>query len=150
MIYLSGDYEAEARRFVADQLPHVGAFAPTHRAMAWIRDKDEDTVEILGGVVLCRRGGGYDAELSIAILPECKVTRSHIKDLFFTAFTGFGLTRLTCFVARKNSRARRFVERLGFRHEGTLKRGYDGVQAAIVYGMTKEDCRWINNKKADI
>lgn len=140
--YLSADHEPEVRRFVADHVRNVDEFSPSCPAIGWLRDISETRSEIVGGVVLYKKSE-WDAELSIALLPSCRITRGDIGTLFSVAFEGFGLKRLTCHIARRNTRARRFVEHIGFRQEGALRRGYDGTQTAIVYGMTVDECPWL-------
>lgn len=53
-------------------------------------------------------------------------------------FKQFGVGRVTLRIAKKNKRARQFVEHLGFKQEGVmrhaLKRG-----DVVLYGMTRQD-----------
>lgn len=144
-VYLSSNYEPEVRAFVAVRMRNVRAFAKTAPAIGWVRDINDDQAAIVGGVVLSRKSD-WDADLSIALTPECRVTRAHLETLFRVAFEGYGLKRLTCLVARKNAKSRSLCERLGFRNEGALRRGFDGVQTAVVYGMSVDECRWIRSK----
>jgi len=128
--------------WVAAKFPHVEAFPPWARAVGWVRVNGDGTGEIVGGVVACPRGGDFDAELSIA-LDGVSVTRDQLRRLLRLVFEEWGWVRVTCLIARSNRRARSFVERIGFRREGALKHGFDGRQTAVVYGMTREDCRWL-------
>lgn len=51
--------------------------------------------------------------------------------------------RITVLVSSNNFRSKRFVEHLGFTQEGRLRCGApDGD--LLVFGMLKEECRWIN------
>lgn len=140
-ILWAGDERAICQ-WVASKFPHVEGFPASARAVAWIRATDDETAEIVGGVVACPRGGGFDAELSIA-LDGVSVTRGQLQALTRLCFDTWGLERLTCHVARGNKRARAFVERVGFRREGALRKGFDGRQTAVIYGMTRDECRWL-------
>lgn len=130
--------DALIMQYVASKFPHVEGFSPGSRALGWV-----DGQSLVGGVVLSPRGGGFDAELSIALEPQCRVMPGHIKTLFHVAFSVFGLKRITCHIAKGNKPARAFVKRLGFREEGLMRKGYDGKQTAMLYGMTADECRWL-------
>lgn len=134
--------EAAIAAWVAARFPHIGAFPASARAVSWVRVFDDGSGEIIGGVVACPRGGGFDAELSIA-LEGVYITRAQLRTLLGLCFEKWGWKRLTCHIARGNKRARDFVERVGFRREGALKHGFDGRQTAVVYGMTRDECRWL-------
>lgn len=138
MTTLIFDLDAEVAEWVASKFPHVEGFG-AGRAVGWFAPNGE----ILGGLVLVPRGGGFDAELSIYLDPRCRPPRRHWRLLFEMAFGAWRLKRLTLHIARANHKARRFAERMGFRQEGALRKGYDGRQTAIVYGMTIDDCFWI-------
>ena len=141
-VVLWADEPARVAAWVAGQFAHVDGFPPWARAVGWVRVGEDGAGEIIGGVVACPRGGDFDAELSIA-LDGVRTTRAHWRDLFGLCFDEWGWVRLTCHVAKQNKRARGFVERLGFRREGAMRRAYDGRQTAIIYGMTRDECRWI-------
>lgn len=135
--------EGAVKDYVASRFTHVDGFPAGARALGWVNVDSRGVYHVVGGVVLAPRGGGFDAELSIAIEPECRISPGHLKTLFRVVFDVFGLKRVTCHIAKGNKPAIRFVERLGFRREGNLRRGYDGHQRALVYGMTADECRWL-------
>jgi hypothetical protein len=139
---LWADDPALIAEWVAARFPHVETFPPWARAVAWVDVSEDGTGEIVGGIVACPRGGGFDAELSIA-LETPRTTRAQWRTLCRLVFEEWGMARVTCHVAKSNRQSRRFCERLGFRREGALRRGYDGRQTAIIYGMTRDECRWL-------
>ena len=53
-------------------------------------------------------------------------------------FKQFGVGRLTARIARKNKRARAFIEHLGFKQEGVMRRALRRGDV-ILYGMTRQD-----------
>jgi RimJ/RimL family protein N-acetyltransferase len=65
-------------------------------------------------------------------------TRESIKAMLRYPLVQLGCERLTCVIARSNVRAIRVNERLGFKHEGTLRRGA-GHEDALVFGLLKEE-----------
>jgi RimJ/RimL family protein N-acetyltransferase len=71
-------------------------------------------------------------------------TKGALQFLLAYPFETLGCRRVTALVARKNRRSRRLVEGLGWKLEGTCRRAWDGKQDAMVYGMLREECRWLN------
>lgn len=66
--------------------------------------------------------------------------------IFIYPFVYLGCRRMTVIAARRNKKSRRFIERLGFTFEGCLRKGMSDGQNAIIYGMLKEECRWIKDE----
>lgn len=65
-------------------------------------------------------------------------TKGNIAALGTWAFDNLGCERITVFIIKNNRRSRKFVEGMGFQHEGKLRRAsQDGD--VIVYGLMKED-----------
>lgn len=62
--------------------------------------------------------------------------------IFAYPFLQLNCNRVTATIAKKNKRCRDLVSRLGFRHEGTLKRALKDDDITI-YGLLKRDCRWL-------
>jgi RimJ/RimL family protein N-acetyltransferase len=51
--------------------------------------------------------------------------------------------RVTAVTGRKNKKARKALEVMGFVLEGNMERGLDGFENALIYGLLRENCRWI-------
>lgn len=65
------------------------------------------------------------------------------KACFRYAFIQCGVRRITAYAAEKNVKCQRFIEHLGFRHEGLMRDALPGDHA-LVYGMLKEEAhRWL-------
>lgn len=79
----------------------------------------------------------------VAASPRWALSRTVIRILFRYPFNQLGVQRVTATVAKKNDRSRKLVSGMGFTLEGTLRRGWDGRQHALVYGMLKDECRWL-------
>lgn len=95
-------------------------------------------------------------EMTIASESPSWCQRGVLAALFTYPFHQLKARRVTATIARKNKRARKFVERLGFRLEGTLRKGWsakgrdrDTIDDACIYGMFPETCRWIAADDAD-
>ena len=57
-------------------------------------------------------------------------------------FLQLGCDRITGRIPANRPQAITLGERLGFRHEGTLRRAHQGTDI-LIYGMLKEECRWL-------
>lgn len=91
---------------------------------------------------------GHDIQLSGAAESRLWATPPAIRMLLWYPFHVLKTRRLTTITARKNKRARRFDEGIGFRLEGTIRKGYDGKDDAMVYGMLREEAwRWLDDMK---
>ena len=70
-------------------------------------------------------------------------TRRTLRDMFRYPFEQMNVTRLWTMASRRNKRARKINERVGFRFEGVQRRGWDGKVDAFMYSMMPEECRWL-------
>lgn len=126
--------------WVARRIPHVGSSREwgAFRAIGIARGDQP----IAGAVYNNSRG--FDMEISFAADSPRWATRGMVRAILAYPFVQCGCTRLTAVTAKRNKRARRLVEGLGFKQEGCLRRGLDGRQDAILYGLQHEQCRWIH------
>lgn len=73
------------------------------------------------------------------------------KDFLFRAFAypfiQLDCNRVTGLVKVNNLEARRFNEHLGFKQEGVIRKGAEDGTDMILYGMLKEECRWLGVKR---
>lgn len=73
------------------------------------------------------------------------------RDFLFAAFAypfiQLKCNRVTGLVRVDNLDAQRFDEHLGFVKEGVLRKAADDGTDFILYGMLKEECRWLELKK---
>lgn len=118
-------------------------FAPgTYQAFAFLSDKDE----FVGGAVVSNfRQGEFANDCEISCAAETSMAfRPHVVRAVFTyIFEQLECGRCTALTTKKNRRTRGFLEALGFKLEGCVRRGYDGKRDALVYGLLAEDCRFV-------
>lgn len=94
--------------------------------------------KIVGGVA-------YDVfskdSCNMHVFADCKhwFTREFAAVAFGIPFTQWGMERVTAPIYADNLRAVNFVKRIGFTLEGTLR----GKRPVELYGMLKDECRWI-------
>ena len=85
--------------------------------------------------------------MTILVLdPRC-MSRRVLRAIFTAAFAQ--AQRLTAEVEPDNRRALRQVQRLGFCYEGYHPLGLEGASDTIIYGMLREDCRYLPGYEAD-
>ncbi len=102
---------------------------------------DKDGTLVAGVVIELKTP--FDAYATVFSTTPRAWSKEIIAGLFQYLFTHLGVSRITCEAAKGNKRSRRIIEGLGFRHEGTKKKGLDGKRNAIIYGMTDDECQWI-------
>jgi RimJ/RimL family protein N-acetyltransferase len=137
------EFDQAVADYVLNQFPTLamlGRLKP-FRAVGMVDDKGD----IRGGLVMTDYRF-FDAELSIFMEPKVHFGLQMLREMFAWAFDEVSLKRLTCRIGVENKRAQRFVEKAGFRYEGTMRLGLDGTQDAQIYGMTRGDCFWLDGK----
>lgn len=106
----------------------------------------DDSGLLVGGLVATEYVV-HDCKLSIFMSRPDAMRPALLRELFGWAFGEAGLRRITAEIAKRNRQARRYVEHLGFRLEGTLRYGWhDGIDDMTIYGMTGDRCRWLETK----
>ena len=71
------------------------------------------------------------------------INRAFLRAAFAYPFKQLGCTRVSGLVRADNYAAQQFDERLGFKREGLVRRGDDDGTDLIMYGMLREECKWI-------
>lgn len=69
-----------------------------------------------------------------------------LREIFRYPFETAGCARITAVIKEGNKRSLKLCQGLGFRKEGVIRRGYNGKSNAIVLGMLKSECKWLNRK----
>lgn len=76
------------------------------------------------------------------------ITRELIIKVFAYPFIQLAYPRLNSFVSVNNEDAIRFNEHFGFKREGLMRKAGDAGEDLIVYGMLREECRWLPERFA--
>lgn len=103
----------------------------------------DDGGRLAGGAVFT----GWDgANIDVTVYGPRAVSRAALRAAFAYVFVQLRCQRLTARCRRSNVVSRRFMERLGFKHEGTQRRYWGPTRDhdAMLYGMTRDECRWID------
>jgi len=124
--------------FVKKHIPHL--YLNSYTTIGILSDD-----KLIAGCVYHRNYADFgDIEMSIAAESPRWATKFNILALLDYPFNQLNCIRVTACSRGKNSRTRGFLEGIGFKQEGVIRRGF-GDDDTIVYGMLKEEAgRWLN------
>ncbi|MGN1209800.1 MAG: GNAT family N-acetyltransferase [Duodenibacillus sp.] len=126
--------------WVSKQLPGKEDFPLDSPSIGLIRDG-----RLIAGVVYTMYTGNGIC-MSVAGTGRKWLTREFLYVSFAYPFVQLGCSRVSGLVRVDNHDAQRFDEHLGFVKEGVIRKGDDDGTDLILYGMLKEDCRWLKLK----
>jgi RimJ/RimL family protein N-acetyltransferase len=93
-----------------------------------------------------RETGLVTVEVVIASAHPRWGTRAVLRFLFRYAFVHLKAARLQSIAPRKDKRARKLNERVGFKMEGVGRRALNGKDDVVVYSMLPKECRWLGGE----
>jgi RimJ/RimL family protein N-acetyltransferase len=140
----AGDKTEMVAEYISSRVSGMGRrFVPgTYQAFAFI----SDVGEFVGGCIVANlRAGQYGNDCEISCAAETSMAfRPHVCTAVFDyVFGQLDCTRLTAITTKRNKRTRAFLQALGFMLEGNARRGYDGKRDALIFGLLREDCRYL-------
>lgn len=130
-------YDKEIQQWVSNQLGLEKVGGDDIAALGIMENN-----EIVGGVIY-HGFRKHMIDMSLATISPKWCTRANLKSILLYPFEQLSVVRVNAFCSKKNKKMRSILKRLGFREEGVLKKGFDGMQDAVCYGMLKQDCKWI-------
>lgn len=107
----------------------------------------EENNQLIAGVVYhdYRR---FSIQISMASETPRWCSRRTLSVLLGYPFHRCKVERITSCTAKNNRRLRSLVTRLGFKLEGTIRRGFDGRHDLLIYGLLKDEAaKWIDPKE---
>ena len=111
------------------------------KAPRWFSAWSRNERGYITGVLAVEFQTWFEGKLTVLVLdPRC-LSRRALRAIFTALFSQ--AKRLTAEVEPDNRRALRQVQRLGFCYEGYHPLGLEGVRDTIIYGMLREDCRYL-------
>ena len=86
-----------------------------------------------------------ESNLGISIATDSPkwCSKAVLKVIFGFPFIQLGVNRITATIRETNEKSTELVKRLGFILEGQLQKYYATGETAMIYGMTKDNCRWL-------
>lgn len=157
------DAGAGLRALVRAQKSHLALLVGYDRAVAkWVSDQlgSEDFGactaigvvrgdELIAGAVF---NGHREANIEISFASSTPrwCTRGIMAGIFWYPFGQLGVHRLTAVTEDTNHSVKRFLCHLGFHQEGIMRRAYRSGDDAVIYGMLREECRWLSEDRGKI
>lgn len=103
--------------------------------------------KLMAGVIYnCYEGANVNMHVG-AIDGAKWLTQEFLFAAFDYPFNQLKKRRVTAFMNENNDKAIGFVENLGFTYEGRM-RNYFRINDAVIYGMLREECRFLDMRKA--
>lgn len=106
----------------------------------------EEDGELIAGVVfnMYNKAGIC---MHVAAVPGKRwMTKDFLWRVFAYPFLQLNCNRVTGLVREDNIVAQKFDEHIGFKREGLIRKGATDGADIILYGMLKEECRWLGVK----
>jgi RimJ/RimL family protein N-acetyltransferase len=128
-------FDDKIARWVGEQVG-IDDFGPC-RALGIMRGP-----ELVAGIVY-NNFREANIEATIASVTPRWCSRRVLHAVFWYPFVQLGMIRLTAITESTNESVRAFLCRLGFQEEGVMRRGFRSGADAAVYGMLREECRWL-------
>lgn len=122
--------------YVIQRLPHGFELKGDFAAFGQLRDG-----QLIGGVLFHSFRVPGDMEVMMAGEPGW-IDRPILRTMFDFAFNRMNCIRLTAVTSKKNGKARA-LERMGWVMEGKLRKAMPDKTDAIIYGMLRRECRWL-------
>jgi hypothetical protein len=135
-----GDLPTDAQAMLTQHL-RVDFSHCSFKAPRWFSAWSRNERGYITGVLVVEFQTWFEGKITVLVLdPRC-LSRRALRAIFTALFSQ--AKRLTAEVEPDNRRALQQVQRLGFVYEGYHPLGLEGTRDTIVYGMLKEDCRYL-------
>ena len=130
MRLVSGPFSPLVAQWVADQIGHGLDWGPCEAI--GVVDKNDN---LIGGVVFSNyRPDVGNIEVSFAATQANWLTPRAVRTILGYAFDQLKCARITSQTPKRNRRARQFLQKFGFKHEGNVRFGF-GDDDCIISGL---------------
>jgi hypothetical protein len=141
-----GDLPTDAQVMLTQHL-RVDFSHCNFKAPRWFSAWSRNERGYITGVLAVEFQTWFEGKITVLVLdPRC-LSRRALRAIFTALFSQ--AKRLTAEVEPDNRRALQQVQRLGFVYEGYHPLGLEGSRDTIVYGMLREDCRYLPDFEDD-
>jgi RimJ/RimL family protein N-acetyltransferase len=135
-------------------------YGQNERVIQWVTDRIAHTDAVLGNVGI---GLEEDGELiagmvygnytpvsicmHVAAAPGKRwANREFLYRMFAYPFLQLGVQRITGIIREDNDDSLRFAEQIGCTQEGVMRKACPDGTNLVIYGMLKDECRWIGGR----
>jgi RimJ/RimL family protein N-acetyltransferase len=133
-------FDAEATRFLSERT-RIDFIGTDFSQPQWFCVSGRDDEGSLMGLCLFEFKEWFNAHMTAAIVDRRCLTRRLLRAMFMAVFSQ--ATRITALIEPWNTSALRQSMIMGFRHEGLMRRAVEGIRDAVLFGMLREDCRYL-------
>ena len=132
-------FDEDVARYVASRIPGMTDFGPS--AAIGVIDSNH---MLIGGVVFHDYQPQWrNIQVSFASDRADWLTPRLVRGILHYPFFQLQCARITCATPKRNKRARQFLAKFGFRHEGTIRKGF-GDDDMILSGLMRTE--WTQNR----
>jgi hypothetical protein len=127
----------EARAFLS---VHTGVDYVRYDTSGWLAATATRDGKVVG--VCCYEPKTFfDWHYNAAVTDSRCITKRLLKAMFTAVFTQ--AIRVTALIEPENARAIKNARALGFQYEGYVRMGVEGKRDALLFGMLREDCKFL-------
>ena len=105
--------------------------------------------KIVGGVVYCDFQNKTSAWINIYTDNKHWCSQKTLKQIFGIGFDVLKCRRINALINTKNKSSISLAKRCGFKREGKMRQFRDDGQDVFVFGMLRNECKFINNTKKE-
>ena len=142
-VVVSGPLVWGADRAIADWVAEKLDCANSWVSYRSIGVLSRDSSQLIAGVVY-HGYTGSDVIQSIAATSPMWARPEVIRGLLAYPFETLKCRRTTALISESNTRSWKTMQRIGFQQEGRMRQGGDNGEDLLVFGLTRDECRWID------
>lgn len=124
--------------FVSEHIPGNDKFRPDDPNIGLLKNG-----KLIAGCVF-NFYTGTGICMHVAATEKGWLNKEFLRSAFRYPFVQLGCRRVTGLVRTDNLEAQKFDEGLGFKREGLMRCADDDGCDLIVYGMLRDECRWLD------
>lgn len=103
--------------------------------------------ELIGGLIFHDYRPQQEIWWTVYSVDKRWCNRRMLRIMFGMAFEFFGCKRISLLVNKSNTASLNFVKKLGFQQEGMFRAYRDNGEDCCIFGMLKNECKWIKEKE---
>lgn len=132
--------------YVMDKIPGLQLTPGMYQAFMVVNDQSDFVAGVIFTNYRTSADKAIDIEISCASETSAAWRPGVCRAVFKYVFEELGCVRCTSITRKSNTKARGFLEGLGFQLEGNIRLGYDGRKDALVYGLLRSECRFLTEE----
>lgn len=136
-------------RWAAAQVPWLATPESFGPCVGWgVLGSDDAKAPLVGAIVLNNyRPGIGDIELNVIAQKEGWANREIFRVVSDYVFNQLKCGRISLTLPRGAKKTRDHAVRVGFKMEGVRRKGFYNGADAIIYGMLRSECQFLNERK---